>query len=117
MIIWHNKYIPNSDINVYFSACDAVVLPYKKISQSGIIPMAYHFDKLVICSDILSLKEHIVEKKTGYLFENQNPKSLCKALIEICYKHNFDKTDNFISIYKKKFTIDKLADDIISFIE
>ena len=111
MIIWHNKYIPNSDINLYFSACDAVVLPYKKISQSGIIPMAYHFDKLVICSDILSLKEHVVEKETGYLFENNNSSDLSNVITEIYDNHNFKNSEGSISKYKLRYSFDNFLND------
>ena len=100
MIIWDRKYIPNSDINLYFSACDAVVLPYRKISQSGIIPMAYHFDKLVVSSDIPSLKEHIVEKETGYMFKKNNSNDLSNVLTEIYHNHNFNYSENFINKYK-----------------
>jgi len=111
MIIWHNKYIPNSDINLYFSACDAVVLPYKKISQSGIIPMAYHFDKLVICSDILSLKEHVVDKETGYLFENNNSSDLSNVITEIYDNHNFKNSKSSISKYKLRYSFDNFLND------
>ncbi|MAV94019.1 MAG: hypothetical protein CMG01_07725 [Candidatus Marinimicrobia bacterium] len=67
MVIWHEKYIPNDEINLYFSASDLVVLPYKKISQSGIIPMAYHFNKIVVCSNLPSFTDHVIEK-TNWIF-------------------------------------------------
>ena len=111
MIIWDRKYIPNSDINLYFSACDAVVLPYRKISQSGIIPMAYHFDKLVVSSDIPSLKEHIVEKETGYMFKKNNSNDLSNVLTEIYHNHNFNNSENFIYKYKSRYSFDNFLND------
>ena len=43
-IRWYNEYIPDEVVNLYFSAADYVILPYRNGSQSGIIPMAYYFD-------------------------------------------------------------------------
>ena len=111
MIIWHKKYISNNDINLYYSASDAVVLPYKKISQSGIIPMAYHFDKLVICSDIPSLKEHVVEKETGYFFKNNNSSDLSRVITEIYSNHNFENSEISISKYKTRYSFDNFLND------
>tara|TARA_B100001142_G_scaffold238086_1_gene236723 strand:+ start:6388 stop:7512 length:1125 start_codon:yes stop_codon:yes gene_type:complete len=111
MIIWHKKYISNNDINLYYSASDAVVLPYKKISQSGIIPMAYHFDKLVVCSDIPSLKEHVVEKETGYFFKNNNSSDLSRVITEIYSNHNFENSEISISKYKNRYSFDNFLND------
>ena len=71
-IIWHDKYIPDSKVHLYFSAADAIILSHKKISQSGIIPLAYHYDKLIIASNINSFTENIINTKTGYLFNNKD---------------------------------------------
>ncbi|MBV19476.1 MAG: hypothetical protein CL870_00045 [Cytophagia bacterium] len=106
MIIWHKKYISNEDINLYFSACDIVVLPYKKISQSGIVPMAYHFDKLIVCSDIKSLKEHIVEAETGYFFKKNNSKHLSSIISTIYDNHDFKKSEDYINRFKYKYSFD-----------
>ena len=64
---WYNKFIPDQEVSSFFSLSDYVVLPYKKASQSGIIPMAYQFNRPVICSDVLGLKELINEDLDLYL--------------------------------------------------
>ena len=68
-IEWVEDFIPDSEISKYFSASDIVVLPYMSASQSGIIPLAYHYNKPVITSNIDSLVEVVQENKTGYIFE------------------------------------------------
>ena len=110
-IIWHNYYIPDKDIKYYFSACDAVVLPHKKISQSGIIPIAYEFNKLVICSNIPSFKENIIDNKTGYLFENNNSDSLCSKIQYIYKSHDFNNSREFIKDYKKRYSNQNIIRD------
>ena len=110
-IIWHNYYIPDNDIKYYFSACDAVVLPHKKISQSGIIPIAYEFNKLVICSNISSFKENIIDNKTGYLFENNNSNSLSIKIEYIYSNHNFINSVKFIKKFKKRYSNQNIIND------
>ena len=50
-IKWFDNYIPDNLVHNYFCASDFAVLPYKTASQSGIIPMAYHFNTPVIVSN------------------------------------------------------------------
>jgi len=111
VVIWKDKYIPDSEIPLYFSAADALILSHRKIFQSGIIPLAYNFNKLVIASDLDSFKEHIINKKTGYLFENNNATSLEKIIEYVYNNHDFNSSTIFINEYKKKYSTDKIIDD------
>jgi glycosyltransferase involved in cell wall biosynthesis len=60
-------FIADEDIEVYFKAADALVLPYTMIFQSGVLFMAYSFGLPVIATDVGSLRDDIVEGKTGYV--------------------------------------------------
>jgi glycosyltransferase involved in cell wall biosynthesis len=59
------EFVPNDHVNKYFSAADAIVLPYKSATQSGVVPVAYHFNKPVIITDVGGLKEIVLDGKTG----------------------------------------------------
>ena len=113
-VVWINEYVPDNKVNLYFSACDLVVLPYKKASQSGIIPIAYNYNKIILASDTDGLKEFIYEGKNGYLFESLNHASLFDKLKFILSNHDYSKSDMFINKFKKQFSIEKLEEDIIS---
>ena len=113
---WHDEYIEDKKVNLFFSACDLVVLPYKKASQSGIIPIAYNYNKLIVASDIRGLEEYIVSGKTGYLFKSDNHNSLYETFDQIFSNHDFNESETFISKYKENFSIDKLYNQIITFI-
>ncbi len=110
---WFDEYIADDDVNLFFSGADIVVLPYKKASQSGIIPIAYNYNKPVLVSNIPGLIEFVEINKTGYVFENENSKSLANVL-ERNISNN--KIQSEIQKYKKEFTVDKLCDDLLSFI-
>ena len=46
-----SDYVPNEKVGEYFSAADAVILPYLSATQSGIAQIAYNFDKPVIATE------------------------------------------------------------------
>jgi glycosyltransferase involved in cell wall biosynthesis len=60
------KWIPDDEIQIYFNACDIVVLPYTEITTSGVIPLAYAFSKPVIAPYIGGIKD-VVNSNTGIL--------------------------------------------------
>ena len=63
------EFVPNDKVNLYFSAADVVVLPYKSATQSGVVPIAYHFNKPVVVTDVGGLSEIVNDGKTGYVIQ------------------------------------------------
>ena len=60
-------FIPNDAVRWYFSAADAVVLPYRSATQSGITQIAYHFEKGMIATHVGGLPELVIDGKTGVI--------------------------------------------------
>lgn len=52
----HERHVPNEEVEVFFEAADALVLPYREISQSGLIFLALRFGVPVIATDVGSMK-------------------------------------------------------------
>ena len=65
------RFIKDEEMNWLFSNASFVVLPYRDASQSGVIPIAYHYGKPVLVSDLDGLKEYVEEGKTGYVFKEK----------------------------------------------
>ena len=76
----HNKFIPHDDVDHYYAASDLVVLPYKRIYQSGVLMMSMSYEKAVLVSDLPPLTEVVKDKETGFVFKTENSKSLSKKL-------------------------------------
>jgi glycosyltransferase involved in cell wall biosynthesis len=66
-IIEKVHYIPDEDVELYFKAADVLALPYTHIFQSGLPFLAYSFGLPVIASDVGSLREDIIEGRTGLI--------------------------------------------------
>jgi glycosyltransferase involved in cell wall biosynthesis len=60
-----NRYIADDEVPRLFSAADLLVTPYRSATQSGVIPVAYHFDLPVLVTDVGGLKENIERAGTG----------------------------------------------------
>lgn len=51
-----DNYTPDNEVEKYFAACDLVVLPYESATQSGIVQIAYGFEKPVIVTNVGGLR-------------------------------------------------------------
>jgi glycosyltransferase involved in cell wall biosynthesis len=76
----HITFVPDEQIEVYFKAADAVVMPYTDIFQSGVAFLAFSFGVPVIATDVGSLREDVIEGKTGLLCASRDPAALATAI-------------------------------------
>jgi glycosyltransferase involved in cell wall biosynthesis len=74
------EYVPDVDTEIYFKAADVLVLPYTHIFQSGVLFLGYNFGLPVIASDVGSLREDIVEGKTGFVCRPRNSIDLAQEI-------------------------------------
>jgi glycosyltransferase involved in cell wall biosynthesis len=79
-VIERIEYVPDADTEVYFKAADLLVLPYTHIFQSGVLFLGYNFGLPVVASDVGSLKEEIIEGKTGFVCRPRDPVDLSKSI-------------------------------------
>lgn len=57
IITWKAYYLSDEELYQEINAADLIVLPYRAISQSGVLLLSIYFGKLIICSDLPSFKE------------------------------------------------------------
>jgi len=79
-IIQHVRFIPEAEVEVYFKAADVVVIPYVEIFQSGVPFLSYSFGLPVIATDVGSLRNDIIEAKTGFLCPSKDPADLARTI-------------------------------------
>lgn len=99
------KYIPNDEVEGFFKRADIIVLPYKKIYQSGVLLLAMSYGRVVIASNLSAFSEIIKDNETGYLFEAQNISSLANKINSIIDNNQsiFEIRNNALSLLKKDF--------------
>lgn len=102
-------YVPNDRVGLYFSATDAVVLPYLSATQSGIAQIAYNFDRPVIASRVGGLAEVVVDGKTGLLLPPGDVPALAQTIRRFFEEGNEEDFRNNVRDEKKKYTWEAMA--------
>ena len=79
-IVWRIGYVPDEEVEQYFKAADVLLLPYTHIFQSGVLFLAYSFGLPVIATNVGSLRETIIEGRTGYVCAPRDAVGLARAI-------------------------------------
>jgi D-inositol-3-phosphate glycosyltransferase len=79
----HIRYIPDAEVKFFYRSADLVVLPYRRIYQSGVILEAMSYSSAVLVSNIDGMLEVIDDERTGFVFKNQDPQHLAQRIGEI----------------------------------
>jgi D-inositol-3-phosphate glycosyltransferase len=66
----------------FFAAADLVALPYRLVSQSGVLQLAYGFSRPVVAYPVGGLTEAVIDGETGWLCRQPTPSALAAALHE-----------------------------------
>ena len=64
-LILRTDFIPDSEVRYYLCAADAVIQPYRNATQSGVTPLAYHYEKPMIVTNVGGLPTLVPDEKTG----------------------------------------------------
>ena len=78
-----NRYIRDEERDSLFKACDAVVLPYHRIYNSGVLMMALSYGRLVIASDLPANREILEHPGLGLLFATGQSSALARTLMQV----------------------------------
>lgn len=79
-LLLRTDFIPDSEVRDYLCATDAVIQPYRSATQSGVTPLAYHFEKPMIVSNVGGLPALVPHEKVG-LVASPEPDSMAEAIL------------------------------------
>ncbi len=77
------EFLPMADAAGLFAAADAVVLPYPRASQSGVLLLAYGFARAVVAYPVGGLAEAVEDGETGWVCTRPDPEALADALRDV----------------------------------
>jgi glycosyltransferase involved in cell wall biosynthesis len=78
-IIDRTDFIPDSEVKYYMCAADVVIQPYRAATQSGVTPLAYHFEKPMIVTNVGGLPALVPHGQVGLVCEPE-PASIAEAM-------------------------------------
>ncbi len=75
------RFIPDEEVEYYYSSCDITVLPYLDVYQSGIVQLSYAYGKTTIATRLPPLMEIVEDEKTGFLCMPNDVDDLANTII------------------------------------
>lgn len=79
---WKLYFVDDKTLFQDISDSDAIVLPYRSISQSGVLLLAMYFNKPIICSDLPAFKETLEGYPEELFFKSGDPASLKEIIMQ-----------------------------------
>ena len=105
------QFIDNSEVKYYLSAADFVIQPYKNATQSGVTPLAYHFEKPMLVTIVGGLANLVPHMKVGIVTE-PNADSIAAGIMKL-YELGETHFLKHLCEEKKKFSWEHLTTAII----
>ena len=115
-ISFYSNYIPDGEVKNYVCSADFIIQPYKNATQSGVTPLAYHFEKPMLVTNVGGLADTVPHLKTGIvvaptaeeiakgietLYE-LGEKHFIPNIIEEKKKYSWSQmTEKFLALYQK----------------
>ncbi|HAQ39021.1 MAG TPA: hypothetical protein DCQ58_10980 [Saprospirales bacterium] len=82
-VIFDTRYIPMEEIEPMMELAEVAVFPYRTISQSAALQVAYAFGKPVVATNTGGFVESVEDGKSGFLVPVESPKDLAEAILRI----------------------------------
>lgn len=95
-IDWMSYYLEDDLLYQKISESDIIILPYRRISQSGVLLLAIATKRLIVTSNLPTFKETLKGYNDEMFFESEKPQSLA-SLISKYVKGELDR-DNVLRI-------------------
>ena len=111
-LILRTEFIPDGDVRYYVSAADVVIQPYRNATQSGVTPLAYHFEKPMIVTNVGGLPALVPHEKVGLVAE-PDPNSIAGAILRY-YQMGEDYFIPHLRVEKQKYSWSHLVEIIKS---
>ncbi len=108
----YNKYIGEKEVKLYASAADFIIQPYKNATQSGVTPMAYHFLKPMLVTNVGGLADTVPHDKVGLVVE-PNVKAIAKGIIQL-YEKGVDHFLPNLITEKKKYNWEQMRQSFLT---
>ena len=117
MIDITDGHIPIGEVEKFFAASDLVVLPYESATQSGVIQVAYSFDKPVLATRVGGLPDVVFDGETGFLVEPFKPELISDAICDFIDNDKATELAAGIEREKYRYSWERMEEVITSLME
>lgn len=109
-LILRTDFIADSEVKYYLSAADFVIQPYRNATQSGVTPLAYHFEKPMLVTNVGGLPDLVPDKKVG-IVTAPAPQEIAQGILDL-YRLGEEQFLPHLREEKKKYSWARLSETI-----
>ena len=110
-VVFHDSFVPDEEVALWFSVADMVALPYKSATQSGVTQVAYAFDVPMVVTRVGGLAEMVKDDVAGVLAE-VDARSVADAIAKVYEGDNLARYREGVRSEKYRFSWSATADAI-----
>ena len=111
-VVLHDRFVPDAEVRRYFSAAEALVLPYRTATQSGVTQIAYAFDLPMVSTDVGGLPEIVLDGRTGIICQ-PSPGSIAAALERLMQDGELARLRANFAVEKRRFSWEEMCDRLV----
>jgi glycosyltransferase involved in cell wall biosynthesis len=106
--------VPNEEVGTYMAAADAVVLPYRSATGSGIAQVAFGAGVPVIATRTGGLEDVVDDGVSGLLVPPESPGDLARAIERFADEDLGPKLREGVERARARFSWESLVDALLS---
>jgi glycosyltransferase involved in cell wall biosynthesis len=110
-VILHTEFVPDAAVKNYVCSADFIIQPYRNATQSGVTPLAYHFEKPMLVTNVGGLADTVPDGEVGIVVAPTV--EAIAAGIEKLYQMGSAHFIPYIQTEKKKYSWEQMAQNFI----
>lgn len=110
-------YVPADEVGQLFAAADAVVLPYRSATQSGVVPLAFGYRVPVIACDAGDLSSQVEHGVSGWIVDRPDAAALAEGILEFFRSGGPAGMKDGIETARKALSWQVFSERLVAFLE
>ena len=115
-VVLHEGFVKDEDVKFYFSAVDALVLPYRTATQSGVTQIAYNFSVPMVVTNVGGLPEIVPDGRVGFVCE-PTVESIAEAVVRLYQDGALDHFAANFPEERKRFSWEEMCRKLLEVYE
>ena len=111
-VVLCDRFVPDAEVRWFFSTAEALVLPYRTATQSGVTQIAYKFDLPMVATDVGGLPEIVLDGRTGIICR-PDAESIAAALERLLAEGEIARLRGNFAAEKRRFSWDEMCDRLV----
>jgi len=109
-----DRFVSDEEMAEILTISDAMVMPYRSATQSGILANAINFKLPCIVSDVEGLTEHLTDNKSAMIFPSENATALKQAIESILENDTRTTIAGHLEVIKEELSWQAFTDRLLA---